>query len=209
MVSLFRQIIQNNPPLHVLNMDRFSGNKDRGDLNIGELVIELLLSSNIEFITDLSIYDNLSWWFKGSRMKEERSSNVDLLAELISKQKVLQHLNLGGNSFSCNATKAIISRIADHPSTSTKLQTLNLSNVSFDADETVEKLADILQLALNLKKCDISGQEGSRKVNVEVEYANDQGMGSIMLSDRRTREVICRRETSKTEANQKMEIESW
>ena len=102
-------------------MNDFSKDKDRSDLNIGELVIEPLLSSNIESITDLNISDNKLWWFKGKRMSEERSSNVDLLAELISKQTVLQHLNLGYNYFSCNVTKAIITRIADHPCTSTKL----------------------------------------------------------------------------------------
>ena len=123
-------------------MKLFSLNADR-DVNIGELVLETLLSSNIESITDLNLLYNNSW-FKHSITKEERSSNVDLIVELISKQTGLQHIDLGLNWFSCNATKAIITRIADHPSTSCKLQTLSLSSANFEAVETVENLADIL-----------------------------------------------------------------
>ena len=83
-------------------MYQFSGNRDR-DVNIGELVLETLLNSNIEFITDLNLSYNLSW-FKHPDTQEERPSNVDLLVEFISKQTGLQHLNLGYNNFSSNAT---------------------------------------------------------------------------------------------------------
>ena len=117
-VSLFRKIIQNNPPIEVLNLYAFSSGKDRDD-NIGELVLETLLSSNIDTISDLNLVSNSSW-FKHPVTYEERSSNLDLLVELISKQTGPQHLYLSNNYFSSNATKAIITRIAEHPSTFNK-----------------------------------------------------------------------------------------
>ena len=111
---------------------------------MGELVLETLLSSNVDSIIDLNLSDNNSWFWHPVT-KEERSDNVDLLAELISKQTALQHLNLRNNGFSSNATQTILTRIAERPSTRNKLQTLNLLySANFEADETVEKLADIL-----------------------------------------------------------------
>ena len=77
MLNLFRRILHNNPPIKVLNMDYFSMNKDK-DTSIGELVLESLLSSNIESITDLNLSFNKSW-FKNFDTIEESSSNVDLL----------------------------------------------------------------------------------------------------------------------------------
>ena len=62
MVSLFRQIILNNPQIQVLNMYEFSGYSNR-DHNIGELILESLLSSNIDCITDLNLRSN-SLWFR-------------------------------------------------------------------------------------------------------------------------------------------------
>ena len=102
MVSLFRQIIQHNPDIQVLNMKYFSEYSDR-DENIGELILEALLNSNIESINDLNLFFNPSW-FRHPETKKEKSSNVVLLVELISKQVGLQHLNLGGNYFTSNAT---------------------------------------------------------------------------------------------------------
>ena len=58
-------------------------NLDRVE-NIGELVLETLLSSSIDSITNLSFRTNSSW-FNHPDTNEERSNNVDLLAELISK----------------------------------------------------------------------------------------------------------------------------
>ena len=54
LVSLFRQIIQNSPPIEVLNMNYFSENEDKVE-NICELVLESLLSSNIDSITNLDL----------------------------------------------------------------------------------------------------------------------------------------------------------
>ena len=56
-VSLFRQIIQNSPPIQVLNLQKFSHDRDR-NANIGELVLEAILSSNINSITDLNLVYN-------------------------------------------------------------------------------------------------------------------------------------------------------
>ena len=87
LVGLFRQIIKNNPPVEVLNMSDFSGHKDI-DENIGELVLEALLNTNIESITDLNFSLNNSW-FRHPKTEEERFSNIVLLADLISKQHSL------------------------------------------------------------------------------------------------------------------------
>ena len=82
LVSLFRQITQNNPPIQLLNMNDFSSDRD-SNMNMGEFVLEALLGSNIQSITDLNLYGNSSW-FKNPETQEEKSGSVDLLVELIS-----------------------------------------------------------------------------------------------------------------------------
>lgn len=84
MLSLFMQIIQRNPPIQVLNMEKFSGDNDRDGSN-GECVLEALMSSNIESITELDLSNNESW-FNQTHLQEERKGNVDLLLELTTKQ---------------------------------------------------------------------------------------------------------------------------
>ena len=54
MVSLFRQIIQNSPPIEGLNMLGFSEGKADNE-NIGELVLESLLSSRIDSVKELDL----------------------------------------------------------------------------------------------------------------------------------------------------------
>ena len=71
--------------------------------------------------------------------------------------------------------------------------------MNFELDQSVEKLADILSIASQLTKCDISGQEGSRKVGVQVNYRTIYNMGSIVISNGATGEEIVRRETGKIE----------
>ena len=44
-------------------------------------------------------------------------------------------------------------------------------------------------------------------VRVKIEYESSESMGSIVISDINTKEVICRRETNKTEAQQKIRID--
>ena len=80
-VSLFRQIIQQNPHIQVLDMNIFSGNEDREE-NICELILVTLLNSNIDSIIDLDLSGNESW-FWNPFTGEERLSNVDLLTEHI------------------------------------------------------------------------------------------------------------------------------
>ena len=70
----------------------------------------------------------------------------------------------------------------------------------------MEKLADILQSARYLKDLDIFYQIGSREVIVEIAYASDEGMGSIVIKGKATKKEICRRETNKTEVQQKIII---
>ena len=88
MVSLFRQIIQNSPPIEGLDMIYFSQGRDDNE-NIGELVLESLLSSRIDSVKDLNLGANSSWF--------KHPENANLLAELISKQAGLQHIRLGGD----------------------------------------------------------------------------------------------------------------
>ena len=110
--SLFRQMVQHNPPIQVLNMESFSLNRDYNE-NIGELILEALLTSNIDSIINLNLRNNNSWF--------KHPSNVDLLAEVITKQSGIKHINLSFNSFSSNATQKMLTRIADYPSTTSKL----------------------------------------------------------------------------------------
>ena len=74
-------------------MDTFSHDRDI-EQNIGELILESLLSSNIDSITELDLAYNSSW-FKNPKIGEDRSGNVDLLVELINKQASLQKIYLG------------------------------------------------------------------------------------------------------------------
>ncbi len=182
-------------------MENFSGVKDREE-NIGEYVLEALLSSKINSITDLNLSSNSSW-FEHPDTEEERVVSVDLLAELITKQAGLQSLNLEWNFFYSNATYKILTRIANLAALNTLLLDKSLN---FDANESVEKLADILQSAPHLKKCDIRQQQSDREVKVAVRYATDGEMGSIVISDKETEQEICSKETSKTEAGHEIDI---
>ena len=93
-----------------------------------------------------------------------------------------------------------MTRIAEQHSTRSKLSTLYLYSANFEADETVEKLAVILKSAFHLKECNISKQRGNRKIKVEIEYAISEAMGCIVIKDVATDQVICSKETNKTEA---------
>ena len=57
---------------------------DRGEVNMCALILEPLLNSNIDSITDLDLYNNL-WWFKQPNQGDHIDSNIVLLAELITK----------------------------------------------------------------------------------------------------------------------------
>ena len=56
--------------------------------------------------------------------------------------------------------------------------------------------------------CDISDQCGddSHKIKVDVRYATNDEIGQIAIFKLETDEVICTRETSKREDNQKIDI---
>ena len=107
-----------------------------GDTNIGEVILEALLTSSIDLIVDLNLGHNKSWF--------KHPENANLLAEVISKQSGIKHINLSCNEFSSDATQKILTRIADHPGTTSKLSSLGISCANFEKKETVEKLADIL-----------------------------------------------------------------
>ena len=109
------QIAKSNPSLKVLDLRHFSGSYDREE-NIGELILGSLQSSNIDTITDLNLSHNDSWFLDPSTMEEK--SGVDLLAEILTKQLGLLHLNLDYNHLSSSATLKILSRIAAQGSNS-------------------------------------------------------------------------------------------
>ena len=88
------------------------------------LILEPLLNSNVDSIADLNITNNL-YWFNESYQGDVHN-NVVLLSELITKQAGLLKINLEGNLFCSKATKLIVTTIAEHPSTSSKLQFLDL-----------------------------------------------------------------------------------
>ena len=92
-------------------MKEFSWFNDR-EWNIGELVLETLLFSSIVSITDLRLCANGSW-FTNPVTKEERTGNVQLLSEFISKQTGLQYLDLNTDDFSSNANLAVLTKIAN------------------------------------------------------------------------------------------------
>ena len=50
----------------------------------------------------------------------------------------------------------------------------------------MRKFSDILDIAIKLKKCDISNHQGIRKIKVEMEYATEERMGTIVISDKKT-----------------------
>ena len=62
-VTLLRQIVQNNPPIIVFNMVEFSRSSDHIE-NIGKLVFEILMSSSINSITDINFNTNEYWFCK-------------------------------------------------------------------------------------------------------------------------------------------------
>ena len=86
--------------------------------NFGENVFETLLNSNIDCITDLNLSSNRFWF---QPRTNDKPNNFNLLAELISKQTGIEHIDLSTNFFSTSATNAIVTTIADHPSLSDKL----------------------------------------------------------------------------------------
>ena len=59
--KLFGQIIQQNPPLDILIMNRFSDKNDFNE-NIGENILEAILGSRIKSITELNLSGNSSWF---------------------------------------------------------------------------------------------------------------------------------------------------
>ena len=94
-VNLLRQIVQCNPQITVLSMSEFSRDKD-GLNNIGQLVLEIILSSSIDSITDLNLSHNVSWF---AQNQTYGLGNVDLLIELITKQTGLQKIYLSNYDF--------------------------------------------------------------------------------------------------------------
>ena len=59
--GLFRQIIQNNPPLEYLDFSKYSDKEDKTE-NIGEFILETILNSRISSIKHLDLSLNSSWF---------------------------------------------------------------------------------------------------------------------------------------------------
>ena len=87
------------------------------------------------------------------------------------------------------------------------IEKILLKGANFNSSESAENLTEILQLAPNFKACNISDQCGDlQKIKVEVRYATDEETGQVVITNLETGEIICSRETSKREENQKIEI---
>ena len=136
--GLFRQIIQQNPPLEVLNLRCYSDKNDRFQ-NIGEFILESILDSRIKSIRHLYLALNSSW-FQHPDTLELNVSNENILSEIIAKQVDLEDLNLGKNGLSSNATQQILTRIAAWGDRS-PIKKLWLSEANFDSNDSAEMLA--------------------------------------------------------------------
>ena len=137
---LFRQIVQNNPPIIHLDLSGNNNYSDDNEENAGEIILEALVNSQISSIQNLQLGNNKEWFNNGNDANE---GVVDMLVEVISKQSsCLQTLNLFLNEFSGVSTEKIVSKIADCGVCGT-LEELNfeLHAACFDSDESVRKLA--------------------------------------------------------------------
>ena len=75
------------------------------------------------------------------------------------------------NSFSSEVTEELLTQLAQAKALRT-IQEIDLCvTANFDADASAEACANILANALQLRKVDIQGQQGERKIRVEVKYA--------------------------------------
>ena len=209
LAGLVREIVQNNPHLTHLILAGFSHNQDR-DETAGEIILEVLLNSTICTIQHLDLSYNSSWFKNGDT---DREGAIDMVTEIISNQTPCLHvLQLGVNAFSSANTEKLLTKIAECGVLSCLNELYlggnrNCPGSDFSSDESVRKLAYILAIAPNLTKCDISGQpRNSRKVDVEVEYAEEARMGAIVVKDRWTRQEIHRSETAKQQSHNQMQI---
>ena len=82
MVYLFKEIIQNNPPLSYLHLSFYHPSFKSNDSE-GEIILETLLNSSITTIKDFILPNNL-FWFKNGDI--EREGSVEMLTEVISNQ---------------------------------------------------------------------------------------------------------------------------
>ena len=79
---LFRDIIQNNPPLTHLDLYLFSSGNDRND-SAGEVILKALSNSSICSIQDLNLGYNSSWFNRGGA---DREGAIEMLTEIICNQ---------------------------------------------------------------------------------------------------------------------------
>ena len=117
-----------------------------------------------------------------------------MLTEFISNQKQsLETLELNDNYFSGSGTEKFLNRIVEQIEYS-NIKELNLSkSIYLVSDQSIRDFTDILAIAPKLKKCDNSNQRSFRKIGVEIEYANQEEMGSIVIKDLYTGNEIHRR----------------
>lgn len=97
------------------------------------LILETLLNSSINSITDLNLSNNPSWF--------SNPANIELLIELIFKYAAIQNLNLGDCGFVSDRTSTILTSITND-SSSSKNKKFDLSLAKLESDEAVERLAN-------------------------------------------------------------------
>ena len=102
------------------------------------------------------------------------------------------------NFFCSEATDEFLLQLSQAPALKT-IQEINLYETgNFSSDVACEALGNIIAQAPALKSCDISYQQGDRKVKVEVtdatagpdEEVNDDNCGTVVVKNKRTGDTI-------------------
>ena len=137
----------------------------------------------------------------------------------VNRQEELQELDLRVNHFGSEASEQLLTQLVQSKAIKT-IQKIDLyQTADFSSDAAVQALANIVATAPALSHCDISGQQGTRRVQVEVEYATAQPgeaitedkMGLVTVKDKETGAVIYSVATMKKSWLSKVEIvhEQW
>ena len=141
------------------------------------------------------------------------------MADFVARQEELQELYLSCGYFSSEATDQLLTQLAKSKAIKTIQRICLRKTADFSSDVAAQALANIVATAPALSHCDISGQQGTRRVKVEVEYATAQPgeaitedkMGLVTVKDKETGAVIYSVATMKKSWLSKVEIvhEQW
>ena len=138
------QIIQSNPSLIHLNLEKLSNVPEHG-----EQILEALCSSNIK-LTYLNLAKNESWW--------TRAEYCNLFNTFLNTQDRISDYNLNFNKFSSQFTETILSTIINKTELTQHIREVYFQgSMNFDENWSIEALADIIQRAPKLDSVHITG----------------------------------------------------